>query len=113
MTAIPTALTRAGISVSVMRHSVKRNGVEIFLPPQQFEILLLVSKAKFGITPTRLFEALYADSIDGGPLCGRKAVHVQRRNLNRRLAPIGLHIRSAGSGHRDAVYAFEIFGRPL
>jgi hypothetical protein len=108
-----TITLRAGITVNTVRHSVTRAGVEIFLPPQLFGILLLIGKAKFGVTPARLFEALYSDSIDGGPLTGRKAVQVQRVNLNRRIAPLGLRIRSAGSGYRDAVYEIEIVaGRP-
>ena len=101
-----------GVTANTMWRSVTREGVEIFLPPQLFTIFLLVSRAKFGITPERLLNSIYADSIDGGPVTGRKAMHVQRVNLNRRLAPLGLHIRSAGSGYRDAVYEFEI-GRPL
>ena len=87
-----TITVSAGVGVNTTRRSVKRNGVEIFLPPQQFEILLLVSKAKFGVTPAQLFEAIYADDPNGGPLCGRKTIHVQRRNLNCRIAPLGLQL---------------------
>ncbi len=99
------------MTTNTLRRSVTRDGVEIFLSPQLFAIFTLISRAKFGVTPERLFNSIYADSIDGGPLTGRKAVQVQRCNLNRKLSPLGLHIRSAGSGHRDAVYEFEIFGR--
>ena len=103
---------QAGVTANLMRRSVTRDGVEVLLSPQLFTIFMLISRAKFGVTPAELFEALYSNSIDGGPLTGRKAVQVQRVNLNRQLAPLGLHIRSAGSGHRDAVYEFEI-GSPL
>jgi hypothetical protein len=99
---------RPGVIANTVRHSVTRNGCEIFLSPQQFGIFLLVSTAKFGMTPAHLFNVIYADSIDGGPLTGRKAVQVQRVNLNRKIAPLGLRIESAGSGFREGVYELEI-----
>ena len=99
---------RAGVTANTVRHSVTRGDVEVFLSPQLFAIFLHVSAARFGATPAQLFDALYVDSIDGGPLTGRKAVQVQRVNLNRKLAPLGLHIRSAGSGFRDRAYELSI-----
>ena len=107
-----TITVSAAVGVNTTRRSVTRDGVEVFLSPQLFEIFLLISKAKSGVTPEQLFQSIYGDDPNGGPLCGRKAIHVQRRNLNRRIAPLGLHIRSAGSGFRESVYEFEIFGRP-
>jgi hypothetical protein len=105
---MPEVITiRAGVTVNTVRHSVARGGVEVFLSPQQFEIFLRTGTARFGVTPAQLFDALYVDSIGGGPLTGRKAVQVQRCNLNRKIAPLGLHIRSAGSGFRDGVYEIE------
>ena len=44
-------------------------------------------------------------------MTGRRSMQVQRVNLNKRLAPLGLRIRSAGSGYRDTAYTFEILGR--
>ena len=93
-----------GIVVNEIRHSVTRNGVEVFLSPQLFEIFSIISRAKFGVTPAHLFNLVYADDPNGGPLSGRKAVQVQRVNLNKKLAPLGLHIASAGSGFRDRAY---------
>jgi hypothetical protein len=100
----PEIAIRPGVVANTVRHSVTRNGVEVFLSPQQFKIFLLISKARFGITPAQLFNLIYADSIDGGPLTGRKAVQVQRCNLNQKILPLGLRIQSAGSGYRDGVY---------
>ena len=73
-----TIAIRPGVTANSTRHLVARDGVEVFLSPQLFKIFLLVSRARFGATPTQLFNLLYADSIDGGPLTGRKAVQVQR-----------------------------------
>lgn len=103
-----TITVRPGVVANTVRHSVVRDGVEVFLSPQLFEIFLYVAKARFGATPEQLFTAIYAGAIDGGPLSGRKAIHVQRRNLNRKLAPLGLRIESAGSGFRDGVYELQI-----
>ena len=106
----------AGLDIvaNEIRHSVTRNGVEVFLSPQLFEIFSIISRAKHGVTPAQLFAALFANDPNGGPLSGKKAIHVQRRNLNKKLAPLGLHIRSAGSGFRDGIYEFEIVsGRPI
>ena len=114
MTAIrKTVHLRPGVTANTLRRSVTRDGVEVSLPPQLFAIFMLISRAKFGVTPERLFNSIYADSIDGGPLTGRRSVQVQRVNLNRRIAPLGLRIHSAGSGYRDTAYTFEIFGRPI
>jgi hypothetical protein len=108
MKAAPTITIRPGVIANVVRHSVTHDGVEVFLSPQLFGILLLIGQAKFGVTPEQLYTAIYADSIDGGPLTGRKAMQVQRVNLNRRIAPLALHIKSAGSGSRDRAYEFVI-----
>ena len=99
---------RAGITTNVVRHSVTRGGVEIFLSPQLFTIFLHISTAKHGATPAQLFNAIYADDPNGGPLTGRKAVQVQRINLNRKLSPLDLYIKSAGPGFRDRAYEFEL-----
>jgi hypothetical protein len=104
-----TVAIRPGITANLVRHSVTRDGAEVFLSPQLFGILLLIGKAKFGVTPAQLFQSIYADDPNGGPLTGRKAVQVQRVNLNRKLAPIGLRIKSAGSGFRDRTYELTIW----
>jgi hypothetical protein len=53
---------------SSVRHSLARDGVEVFLSPQQFELFMRVSTAKFGATPAQLFQAIYADDPNGGPI---------------------------------------------
>ena len=98
---------RAGVTVNRIRQSVSRNGTEVLLPRQLFLMLLLIANARYGTTPARLFDAIYADSIDGGPLTGRKAVQVQRVNLNRSLAPLALRVTSGGAGRAGGVYTLE------
>jgi hypothetical protein len=93
---------RAGVTVNRTRQSVSRNGTEVLLSPQLFSILLLIANARDGTTPARLFDAIYADSRNGGPLTGRKAMQVQRVNLNRRLAPLALRVTSGGAGAQAA-----------
>jgi hypothetical protein len=89
---------RPGVTANIGRHSVARDGVEVFLSPQLFEIFLRIGLSKFGATPAQLFQSIYADDPNGGPLTGRKAMCVQRTNLNKKLALLGLRVTSAGSG---------------
>ena len=107
-----TVTIRPGVVANTIRHSVTRDGLEIFLSPQLFEIFLRIGLSKSGVTPAQLFDAIYSDSIDGGPLTGRKAVQAQRVNLNRKLAPLGPRIKSAGSGYRDRAYELTLWLRP-
>jgi hypothetical protein len=51
---------------------------EVLLSQTQFRLFVLVARAKYGITPERLLEILYADDPDGGPDTGRRAVCVRR-----------------------------------
>jgi hypothetical protein len=64
------------------------------------------------MTPAQLFDAIYADDPNGGPLTGRKCVQCQRVNLNRKLAPLGLRITSAGRGSTERTYTLSIWLRP-
>ena len=98
---------RPGVTVDRLRLLVSRNGNEARLTLQLLSLLLLIASAKCGTTPTRLFDAIYADDSDGGPLTGRKAMQVQRVNLNRRLAPLGLRITSGGAGRAGGLYTLE------
>ena len=98
---------RVGVTVNRIRQSINRNGVEVLLTRQTFAILLLIAKAEHGVTPQRLFDAIYADRIHGGPATGAKAVATRRCNLNSRLAPLGLHITSNGFG-RAGLYTLEV-----
>ena len=96
------------VTANRLRHSIRRGGVEVLLPRQLFAMFLLIAKAKHGTTPERLFDAIYADSVDGGPLTGHKAMQVQRVNLNRRIAPLYLHITSGGAGRAGGIYALAV-----
>lgn len=109
---LETIVIRPGVAANKAHRSVTRDGVEVFLSPQLFKIFLRIGMSKCGATPAQIFDALYANSIDGGPVTGRKAVQVQRCNLNRKLAPLGLRIKSAGSGYRDRAYELTIWLRP-
>ena len=107
MTAAPpleTIIIRPGIIANTIRQSVCRDGVEVFLSRQLFQIFLLIGAAKSGTTPERLFNAIYEHDPAGGPLTGRKAMCVQRTNLNKRLAPLRLQVTSGGAGRSGGVY---------
>ena len=108
-----TITIRPSITANTGRHSVTRDGVEVFLSPQLFEIFLRIGLSKCGATPAQLFQSIYADDPNGGPLTGRKAMCVQRVNLNKKLAPTGLRIISAGSGYRDRPYTLSLWLRPI
>ena len=99
---------RVGVTANALRQSVTRAGVEVPLSRQLFCMFVLIGTAKYGTTPERLFNAIYADSIDGGPLTGRKAMAVQRVNLNRKLAPLLLKVSSGGSGRAGGVYELSV-----
>ena len=101
----------AGVVANTTRQSVTRAGREVILSPQLFKIFLLVARARYGITPEKLFDAIYRDSVDGGPMTGPKTMQVQRVNLNKRIAPLGLAITSGGPGRAGGVY--ELALRPL
>ena len=113
MSARPETITiRPGVTANVIHRSVTRDGVDVFLSPQLFEIFLRIGLSKCGATPAQLFQSIYADDPNGGPLAGRKVMQVQRVNLNKKLAPLGLRITSAGSGYRDRAYELTLWLRP-
>jgi len=64
-----------------------------------------VAQAQHGITPERLFDALYANDPNGGPDTGRRAVCVQRVITNRKLRSLGICITSTGRGRAGGFYA--------
>lgn len=99
---------RAGVSANRIRQSVIRGGREVFLSRQLFQILLLVAAARHGASPERIADSVYADDPSGGPLTARKAMCVQRVNLNRKLAPLHLTITSGGAGRRGGVYELAV-----
>jgi hypothetical protein len=56
-----------------------------------------------GIDAEALCDAIWADDIDGGPLSGRKNVHVHVHQLNKLIAPHGIAVRATRwSGYRIA-----------
>jgi hypothetical protein len=69
------------------------------LSPMQRRIAELVLRAgEYGISGARLFDALYADDPDGGPLTGLASLRVQVRNVNRKLAAVGKEVRAPRGG---------------
>jgi hypothetical protein len=94
------------------RLTVERAGHEVTLTRQTFAIFLAVASAKYGITPERLFAVLFGADPNGGPETGTKAVMVQRTNLNRRLQPLGITVRSRAAG-RAALYELRTVSNPV
>jgi hypothetical protein len=82
-----------GLTIIEERSAVIRDGVEVILSPQQFRIFLRVLKARYGISAEALTNYIYSDDEDGGPIRGRKAMHVQRVNINHKLEPIHVSIQ--------------------
>jgi hypothetical protein len=108
MTDTDIITARPGVVANTIRQSVTRATREVILSRQLFRIFLLVAEAKYGITPERLFDVIYRDSIGGGPLTGSKTMQVQRVNLNKKLEPLCLTIKSGGPGRAGGVYELEV-----
>lgn len=51
-----------------------------------------------GILSTSLFDYVYADDPDGGPLTGMKALHVRIYHINQKISLDGLRIRAPTGG---------------
>lgn len=83
-----------GVSINHDRRSISRNGIEVILTPQQFKVFDYLATSKHGVSAERLFDFLYADDPDGGPLRGRKVMHVLRVNINHKLEQLGICISS-------------------
>lgn len=66
---------------------------------------------KHGLLSNRLFDKLYADDIDGGPLSGIKAMHTRICLLNRKIEKVGWCIRGehTGNSHAYGRYFFQKF----
>lgn len=52
-----------------------------------------------GIMADVLFNAIYADHADGGPMTGVKIISVFVCRINKRLKPFGLRVMGEHSGH--------------
>jgi hypothetical protein len=53
-----------------------------------------------GISAAQLRDLVWCDDPDGGPLTDTKCLHVHVSQLNDRLAPHGITIRSQSGGYR-------------
>lgn len=66
----------------------------------QKRILDIVRRAgQHGINSADLFDKIYGDEADGGPLTGLNCLHVRIWHINRKLKTVGKVIR-AGRGGR-------------
>jgi hypothetical protein len=74
-----------------------------YFTPHQSRIFEIVVRAgSSGIGSDDLFDALYRDDPDGGPLSGRKSMYTTIGALNRKLAHHGLRLRATPNGRRTA-----------
>ena len=68
--------------------------------PKQRELLHHVTHAgPYGIDTHRLFDKLYADDPDGGPLTRYKVIHIMVCQTNIKLKPHGKKIVGTRTGH--------------
>jgi DNA-binding response OmpR family regulator len=96
-----------GIVAVAERQSVVRGDSEVLLSRTQFRLFALVARAKHGITPERIFDALYGDDPRGGPDTGHRAVCTQRTIVNRKLRPLGIEITTTGRGRAGGFYELK------
>lgn len=84
-----------------------RNFPVIHLVGNQKKIVDLIFRAgKNGIPSDALFERLYLNDAEGGPLTGRKILAVMVWHLNKKLKPLGYKIGSSGQGV-PGIYRWE------
>jgi hypothetical protein len=81
----------------------------LVLSTHQQRIFAIVRRAgRWGVTSDALFERLYADDPEGGPLSGRRSMHVIVQNLNIKLRAHGKRIRCPPRGRGvPGVYVLE------
>ena len=73
------------------------------LTPYQKRILEIVTRAgKNGISTDDLFDKLYAEDPDGGPLTGRKSLYAIVSALNDKLEHHSMRVRAQPNGRRAA-----------
>ena len=73
------------------------------LTPYQKRIFELVARAgPNGIGSDDLFDKLYADDADGGPITGRKSLYVMIKRLKAKLEHHGMQVRKVPNGRRAA-----------
>lgn len=98
-----------GITRDLAARQLIRDGIEGMavagclprLKGKSQRILDIVVKAgKGGIDSERLLGIVYADDVDGGPLCAQKSLHTLISNANRRyLKAAGYQIKGERTGH--------------
>lgn len=72
----------------------------ITLPLRLRRILNAVRvSGRHGIRTDRLFDIIYGDDIDGGPLSGIKVLHVHISKLNKLIAPHGWRVAGEHTGN--------------
>lgn len=75
------------------------NEVIVKLTKGEQDILNIVTRAgSHGVTSERLFDSLYKDDADGGPLTGHKTLHTRIYHLNQKIKQNGIVVR-AGNGN--------------
>lgn len=75
------------------------------LTPMQQRIFEIVRKAgQAGLTRPRIFEKLYSDDIDGGPL-HMNVINVQKTKMKDALATHGLKL--TGTGGHNSIWRLE------
>ena len=85
-------LETSGVGLHPEFYMLTRDGVEVWLSPMQYRMLVIIAASPIGVTPEALFDRLYAGT--DLPLTGRRSVHIQRVHANHKLAAIKLRISS-------------------
>jgi hypothetical protein len=87
-----------GIAVYRRTRTILHAGQHLRLPPMMFRLActLLLARPK---TAVELFDLVYADDPEGGPL-HMGTIRVTLRHLEPRLAAIGIELRREGSPRR-------------
>jgi DNA-binding response OmpR family regulator len=64
------------------------------LRPKEAQVMEAIRRAgEHGITTAQLFDVVYGDDRDGGPLTGKKVIHVIVHQLNLKLQTFEKNIR--------------------
>ena len=96
-----------GIAIDRLKRTIAHDGNAIHLSGLRFR---LVSALLLGgpISKETLFDLLYDDREDGGPLSGRELISVLLSQIKSRLARIGLELHADGSYHCRRYWAEPI-----
>ena len=98
-----SVLDEVGVRLYPHLYLVVRAGLEVQLSPMQFRMLEMIADNPIGITPETIFNRLYI-GIES-PLTGRRAVHTQRINANKKLRVIRVRIQTnRANGGPGSIY---------